>query len=136
MARTYNLFVSHSWSYTDAYDRLVDLLDKRSHFPFRNYSVPKDDPVHSAGSDSKLREAIRNQMIPCHVVLIMAGVYATHSRWINEEIELAQSFYTPKPIVAVRPWGNTRVSQTVRLAADTIVGWNTESIVAAIRRLG
>jgi len=47
----YNLFISHSWTYSDAYDRLVDLLDNASYFSYRNYSVPKDTlytmPRHS-----------------------------------------------------------------------------------------
>ena len=46
MAKTYNLFISHSWAYGDAYDNLCSLLDKASNFSYSNYSVPKDDPVH------------------------------------------------------------------------------------------
>ena len=135
--KTYNLFISHSWTYTDAYERLVNLLDKRQYFAFKNYSVPKDDPIHNARSDAQLRAAIRNQMIPCHVVLIMAGVYSTYSKWIGIEIEIAQrGFLTPKPIIAIKPWGNTNVSSVVSAAADKLVNWNTESIVAAIRELG
>ena len=76
-------------------------------------------------------------MAPCHVVLILAGVYATYSKWINVEIDLAKKGFTHgKPIIAIRPWGSQRISQPVKDAADRIVGWNTESIVAAIRELG
>lgn len=39
---TYNLFISHSWAYSDAYKRLVALLDAKPYFSYRNYSVPKD----------------------------------------------------------------------------------------------
>ena len=135
--RTYNLFVSHSWAYSDAYDRLIGLLENRGYFSFRDYSVPKDDPIHDAGTDAQLRQAIRNHMSPCSVVIILAGVYATYSKWINTEIALAQNgFTTAKPILAVRPWGSERISRVVSEAADEIVGWNTESVVSAIRRLG
>ena len=134
--KTYNLFISHSWNYTDAYDRLTNLLSERGYFAFRDYSVPRDDPIHGAGTDAQLRQAIRNQMTPCHVVLILAGVYATYSKWINIEIDLAEEGFThAKPIVAIRPWGSERISERVRLAADRIVGWNTESVVGAIRDL-
>ena len=134
--KTYNLFISHSWSYSDAYDRLVGLLNDRGYFRFRDYSVPRHDPIHGAGSDAQLRQAIRNHMAPCHVVLILAGIYATYSRWINIEIDLALGgFANAKPIVAIRPWGNERISEPVRQAADRIVGWNTESVVGAIRDL-
>ena len=134
--RTHNLFISHSWSYSDTYDRLVDLLRDRSYFAFRNYSVPRDDPIHNAATDVALRQAIRNQMAPCGVVLILAGVYATYSKWIDKEIDLAESGFTfPKPIVAIEPWGSKRASARVKAAADRIVKWNTESIVRAIREL-
>ena len=53
--------------------------------------MPPDDPIHDADDDEMLRQEIRNQMSPCHVILILAGVYATYSRWINEEIDLAES---------------------------------------------
>ena len=135
--KTYNLFVSHSWRYGDAYDRLINLLNSRPYFSFRDYSVPKDDPIHGANNDTQLRRAIRNHMTPCHIVLIMAGVYSTYSKWINIEIDLAQKgFVNPKPIIAIRPWGNENISSVVRSAADKLVDWNTESIVTAIRELG
>lgn len=135
--RTYNLFVSHSWAYSNAYERLIGLLENRGYFSFRDYSVPKDDPIHYAGTDAQLRQAIRNHMSPCSVVIILAGVYATYSKWINIEINLAQDGFTfAKPILAVRPRGNERISRVVSESADEIVGWNTESVVAAIRRLG
>ena len=134
--RTHHLFISHSWNYSDAYDRLVDLLRNRGYFSFKNYSVPRNDPIHNAGTDAQLREAIRQKMAPCGVVLILAGVYATYSKWIDKEIRLAaRGFDRPKPIVAIRPWGSLRTSVPVTQAADRIVGWNTESVVGAIREL-
>ena len=134
--KTYNLFISHSWNYSDQYGRLVKLLRGRGYFAFRDYSVPPDDPIRRAGTDAQLRQAIRDQMAPCHVVLILAGVYATYSKWINIEIALAlEGFARPKPIIALRPRGSVRISEPVRLAADRIVSWNTESVVRTIRDL-
>lgn len=45
---TYNLFISHSWAYGDAYDKLTDMLRAKPYFDYRDYSVPKDDPIHNA----------------------------------------------------------------------------------------
>ena len=110
------------------------LLNSRPYFSFKNYSVPRDDPIHNARTVNALRRAIRQQMAPCSVVLILAGVYATYSKWIDEEIALARNgFGVPKPIVAIRPRGNLRISNTVKRAANQVVGWNKNSIVAAIR---
>lgn len=136
MARTHKLFISHSWAYGDEYDRLIRLLDSRAYFFYSNYSVPKDDPVHTRGSDRALQEAIFNRIRFCGVVVILGGVYSTYSRWINTEIELAkEAFSNPKPVLAIYPWGSERISSVVRERADMIVGWNTESVVRAIREL-
>ena len=134
MSNTYNLFISHSWTYSDAYDSLINLLDSRPYFFYKNYSVPKDDPIHTRGTDKELLAAIKRQMAPCHCVLMLAGVYSTHSKWINKEIAVCTAeFATKKPIIAIEPWGAERTSQIVKDSADVVVGWNTESIVQAIR---
>lgn len=70
-------------------------------------------------------------MQPASCVLILAGVYSTYSKWINIEIELAKEM--GKRIIAIEPWGSQKTSQTVKNNADVIVGWNTDSIVKAIR---
>ena len=128
---TYNLFISHSWTYSDAYEKLLNLLDEKPYFYYKDYSVPKDDPVHNAKNDKQLREAIENQMMHASCVLILAGVYATYSKWINIEIELAEEM--GKKIIAVEPWGSQKTSSVVKDSADEIVKWNTDSIVKAIR---
>ena len=135
--KTYNLFISHSWAYSDAYDRLIELLDSDRYFSYKNYSVPKDDPVHNANSEAALKEAIKVQMQSCSVILILAGVYATYSRWINKEIDLAQNgFDTKKKIIAIEPWGSEKTSQVVKESADKVVKWQASSIIAAIKELG
>lgn len=135
MAETYNVFISHSWSYGEQYEGLCNLLDDASYFSHKNYSVPEDDPVHDA-DNAQLYDAIKAQVAPCHVVIILAGKYATYSKWIKQEIKIAQTEFTnPKPILAVKPWASTQVSSVVSDAADEIVGWSTNSIVSAIRKL-
>jgi hypothetical protein len=133
---THHLFISHSWSYSDAYEKLIKLLDAASHFTYSDYSVPKDDPIHDAPYTAALRSAIANQMSHAGVVLMLAGVYATYSKWINIEIDIARnSAPLPKPILAIEPWGSEKTSEIVKKAADKIVGWNTSSMVSAVREL-
>lgn len=133
---TYNLFISHSWAYSDAYEKLTGLLSDASYFSYKNYSVPKNDPIHNAQNQAELYDAIKRQISPSQVVLILAGVYATYSKWIDKEIKIAKSeFLLPKPIIAIQPWGAEKTSQKVKDNADRIVGWNTSSIVTAIREL-
>lgn len=132
----YNLFISHSWAYSNEYTNLVNLLDQAMRFQYKNYSVPKDSPIHNAPTDEQLRAAIREQMSHASCVLILAGVYATRSKWINIEIDLAKNgFAAPKKIIAIVPWGQQRISSVVQNAADEIVYWNTSSIVNDIQQL-
>ncbi len=130
---TYNLFISHSWAYTDSYEKVCSLLDNQvtaNGFNYKNYSVPKNDPINDAANDKQLRSAIEAQMRPASSVIILAGVYATYSKWINIEIEIAKAL--GKKIIAVQPWDSERTSSVVKNAADHIVGWNGSSIVKAI----
>lgn len=130
----YNLFISHSWSYSDAYQSLINLLDNDRYFKYKDYSVPKDDPIHMRGTDKELKKAIANQMSPASCVIILAGVYSTYSKWIKIEIDLAKNYFScPKKIIAVEPWGSERTSSVVKDNADRIVKWNTRSIIDAIK---
>jgi len=132
LIKTRNLFISHSWAYGDAYEKLVSMLNAASNFEYKNYSVPKNDPIHDADNATQLYAAIKKQITPSHVVLIMAGKYATYSKWINKEIKIAKEDFD-KPIVAICPWGAQQISSVVQNAADEIAKWNTDSIVKAIR---
>ena len=136
MSKNYNVFISHSWSYSDAYEKLTQLLDDASYFSYKDYSVPEDDPIHDASSSRELYNAIKDKMSYASVVIIMAGKYSTYSKWIKKEIKIAQKeFLYSKPIIGVKPWANTQVSSIVRDNADILVGWNTNSIVEAICHL-
>ena len=129
----YNVFISHSWTYNNTYEDLTKLLNNASYFSYKNYSVPKDDPIHNANNDRELYNAIEEQIRHGSVVLIVAGVYSSYSKWIDKEIEIAQNLN--KPILAIEPWGSEKTSAKVKNSADRIVRWNTDSIVSAIRNI-
>jgi hypothetical protein len=131
MANTYNIFISHSWGYGNAYDTLVGFLNNRRYFLWKDYSVPKDDPIHRVKTKILLRSALRRHIALASCIIIPAGVYCSYSGWIEEEIEMAQEMN--KPIIGVRPWGAERISNLVQENADVIVGWNSESVVNAVR---
>lgn len=129
--REYNLFISHPWTKDDEYSRLEQMLDNYSFFKYKNYSVPKTDPL-DVKTDKKLEEALERQIRPASIVLVLAGMYYNHRRWIQKEIEIAKKYN--KPIVAIRPWSQKNVPLDVILESKDIVGWNTSSIVDAIRK--
>ncbi|MGL5617608.1 MAG: TIR domain-containing protein [Metamycoplasmataceae bacterium] len=125
------LFISHSWNYSEGYIKLIQLLKNANYFEFQDYSVPETDPITGASSNLDLRSAIENQMRFVDTVIILAGVYSTYSKWINEEIEIAKKMN--KKIVAIEPWGAEKTSKIVKENANFIVKWNTDSIIQAIR---
>lgn len=128
----YRLFISHSWAYGDAYEKLVGFFNEHPNFKWTDYSVPKDDPIHNAPSSTALYEAIKRQVAPVNCIVILAGVYSSYSTWINKEIEIAKQVYS-KPIVAIEPWASEKTSKVVKDNADAIVKWQSSSIVKAIR---
>ncbi len=133
--RNYYLFISHAWRHNDDYYRLVSLLNSAAYFEYRNYSVPQHDPLidpNTPVGQARLSALIEQQIRPVQCVLVIAGMYAAHRFWIDKEIAFAQSF--GKPIVGLVPWGQERVPLSVQSAAVEMVGWNTASIVGAVRR--
>ena len=134
--KTYDIFISHAWGHHSDYYRIVNFLNGANNLKWRNYSVPKHDPKDVGTSDEdfakKLAEALKAQMRPVNIVLILAGMYATHSDWIEFEIEFASVLN--KPMIGIRPWGQERVPKIVTESVKEMVGWNTDSIVKAIRK--
>lgn len=126
----YRIFISHSWAYSEAYDKVEEFL-RNEGVSFYNHSVPKDDPVHTNGTDKELYDKIEAKLRGCSCVIILAGVYATYSKWINKEIEIAKKYN--KPIIAVEPFASEKTSKVVRDAATVIVGWRASSIANAVR---
>jgi hypothetical protein len=100
---------------------------------FRNYSVPKDDPIHNAPTDKALKIAIHNQIARSHVVVIPTGLYTTYSKWIQKEIDGANEY--SKPILAVNPRGQERTSGVVVNNASEHVGWTKKSVIDEIWKL-
>ncbi|MGL4913912.1 MAG: TIR domain-containing protein [Romboutsia sp.] len=136
--KIYNLFISHAWKYNSDYYSLENKLNeyKRNHqdFNFKNYSVPKHNPILDPNEDysRKLLELeLEGQIKPCSCVLIIAGMYATHKYWIQKEIELAKKYN--KVIIGIRPWGAERIPAIISENATQMVYWNIESIVSAIK---
>jgi len=132
--KEYRIFISHAWRYNEDYYRLVGMLNRAPYFRWRNYSVPQHDPVIDPDTEvgkRKLTEELRKQIQPVHIVIVLAGMYVNYREWIQKEIDIAQEY--KKPIVGIRPWGQQRIPQIIQDISCKLVGWNTDSIVQAIR---
>ena len=134
-----HIFISHSWSYSDHYETLYDWIFRnnwsfgQASLNFRDYSVPRNDPIHNAKTDRALKKAIYNKIARSHVIVIPLGMYASHSKWIQKEID--GSIEKSKPILGVNPRGQLRRPSIVAGVAGKTVGWNKKSVVKGIWEL-
>jgi type IV secretory pathway ATPase VirB11/archaellum biosynthesis ATPase len=129
---SYKLFISHSWEYSDAYDKLIKMLENQG-LDYSNHSVPLDDPIHTNGTDKELKEKIEAKIKGTSCVLVLAGVYSSYSKWIKKEIDIALDYN--KNIIAIEPWASEKTSSYVKDNSDLIVKWSGVSIVKAIKEL-
>lgn len=131
MAKTYTIFISHSWAYVADLKGLKSLLESRGYFNIQFEEATPDIPINSENA-YYIRQRLKQKISNSDIVLGIAGIYASHSEWMAWELDKALELN--KPIIGVVPRGAERVSTVVSSRAKEVVKWNTESIVAAIRR--
>jgi hypothetical protein len=127
----YHLFISHRWTNSEEYERLRNLLNGKKCFEWKDYSVPKNNPIHL--DEAELRNAIGNKMRMADVILIPARVGVSNSEWVQEEINIAKTLQ--KPIIGIIPYRSERNSPLVAMVADEVVEWRVDQIIDAIKKL-
>ncbi len=127
----YRIFISHAWTHSDDYDRLVNLITEGLGHSWHNLSVDKDKPL-PGGTAQQLSEQLQRMIEPSEVAIIIAGMYVNHRDWIQHEVRLAQ--YYQKPIIGIEPFGAERIPDDLQKVANEMVGWRGDSICDAIRR--
>lgn len=128
--KDYHILISHSWDYSRHYKIISEWLDATPFFRWTDYSVPITRPLTVSGVND-LKEKIINRISLCSCVIILSGMYVAYSNWIDFEIDVANDL--EKPIIGVKPWGQERIPTKVQNNADIMVGWNSNSVVNAVR---
>ncbi len=128
--KNYHLMISHSWDYDEHYQKIKGWLDDANNFEWTNYSVPVSKAL-DVNSKRELKQKIRNRISLCNSIIILSGMYVSYSEWIDFEIDTALEL--GKPIIGVKPWGQERIPSKVQDNADVMVGWNSASVVQAVR---
>ena len=129
--RNYHILISHSWDYNNHYETISGWLNDTPYFLWTDYSVPITRPLTVSGVN-ELKQKIRNRISLCSCIIILSGMYVAYSDWIDFEIDTAVSM--GKPIIGVKPWGQERIPTKVQDNADIMIGWNSASVVDAVRR--
>ena len=126
------LFISHGWQYDEHYCKVVNWFNEEPIFSWKNCSVPSHDGLSDKTKEG-LRAALARQIAPTQGVIVLAGMYAAYSEWIDCEID--EAVRMDKVIIGVRPWGHERISTRVSANSDIIVGWKRASVIGAVRDL-
>ena len=132
----YHIFISHAWKYSDDYQTVVKWIDEakaEGTLNWSNYSVPYHDPLVDPSNKvgkSKLQKLLENQISPASKIIVISGMYAAHSDWIDFEIDTSVS--KGKYIIGLKPWGQERIPVKIQNNADIMVGWNKSSVINAI----
>ncbi|MBQ6603628.1 MAG: TIR domain-containing protein [Eubacterium sp.] len=129
--RNYHILISHSWDYNRHYETIKGWLNASSYFQWTDYSVPITNPLNVNGVN-ELKQRIKDRISLCSCVIILSGMYVAYSNWIDFEIDTAVAM--GKPIIGVKPWGQERIPAKVQNNAVIMVGWNSSSVVEAVRK--
>ena len=124
------LFVSHAWESDPDYHRVFEYLESTSNFYYRNLSDPDEKP---SADEEACKEAMRSQIKEAEAVILLAGMYDTHRRWLDFQMHAAKAF--DKPVIAIQPFGGVQtMPEDICDLADEVVEWNERSMVDAILR--
>jgi len=92
--------------------------------------VPITNPL-DVNSKKELKEKLKNRISNCSCIIVLSGMYVAYSEWIDYEIDTAKEL--GKPIIGVKPWGQERIPSKVQNDSTVLVGWNSSSVVNAVR---
>lgn len=129
--KQYHIFISHAWDYNNQYNTIQRWLNDATYFTWTDYSVPITKPLHVSGKND-LKQRLENRIAMSSCMIVISGMYATYSEWIDYEIDIAVKY--KKPIIGIRPRNQQRVPIKIQQNATTLVGWNSASVISAIRQ--
>lgn len=89
MTKTYSLFISHSWDHDDVLQSLMNLINSRGYFPALYTQVERTYPIHSEFA-WVVKANITKRLEQSEVELAIAGLYASHSDWMQWEMDKAR----------------------------------------------
>lgn len=111
MSKTYYLFISHSWDYSEHYDQIKQWLNEDS-ISWKDYSVPVDNPIDT-NKKKELKEKLTSKISLSSAIIVISAMYATYSEWIDYEID--EAVRMGKVIIGIKPWGQERVPVKLKI---------------------
>ena len=134
-SKNYDLFVTHAWRFHEDWTKFTEFMDQIPGILWRNFSLPWHDPAISPNTEVGgrfIRSSLESQIIPVHVVVLLAGVYEIRSArlWVDMEVEMAKKHN--KPIVALPAINEDSIPAELVALCDATSGWDAARLIATI----
>lgn len=125
------IYVVHGWEKDEDYVRLFEYLESTDKFYYRVLSNPEAGGPPGAGVAAR-RTAVNEALKNAECVVCAAGVWENHNEWARFTVEAARGMELP--VIAIEHFGPKNMDLRLKGHAAEVVGWDSRSIVDAIRR--
>lgn len=125
------LYAVHGWHRDEDYARLFEYIESADNFFYRALSDP--DAVSPQGDGVAARRSlISDALKEAECVVCSAGTWERFNDWARYTVESARRL--DLPVVAIEHFGPKEMDVRMKGYAAETVGWDSRSIVDAIRR--
>lgn len=125
------LYAVHGWQQDEDYVRLFEYMESADNFFYRTLSDPNAQSPQGDGTAAR-RSLINEALKQTECVVCTAGTWEHFNDWARFTVETARSLDIP--VVAVEHFGPKNIDIRLKGHAAETVGWDSRSIVDAIRR--
>lgn len=125
------LYAVHGWHRDEDYARLFEYIESADNFFYRALSDP--DAVSPQGDGVAARRSlISDALKEAECVVCSAGTWERFNDWARYTVESARRL--DLPVVVIEHFGPKDMDVRLKGFAAETVGWDSRSIVDAIRR--
>lgn len=117
--KIYRLIISNGYDKNKEYMKFIEQMYSKNDFLWKE-SI--------SGSYSTANKKFFEKI---DVIILLAGLYNYNKETFNDLIKASENYNIP--IVLVRPHGLEEVPENLEKEASTIVGWNANCIIDAIK---
>jgi hypothetical protein len=125
------LYAVHGWQQDEDYVRLFEYIESADNFFYRALSDPNAQSPKGDGAVAR-RALINDALTQAECVVCTAGTWDRYNDWARFTVETARSLDVP--VVAIEHFGPKNMDIRLKGHAAETVGWDSRSIVDAIRR--
>lgn len=118
--KIYRLIISNGYDKNKEYMKFIEQMYSKNDFLWKE-SI--------SGSYSTANKEFFEKI---DVIILLAGLYNYNKETFNDLIKASENYNIP--IVLVRPHGLEEVPENLEKEASTIVGWNANCIIDAIKK--